>query len=255
METNSYNSGSPRSCQDRFINTWTKDESCRGTGKRESKNASAANGNCLTATVKNKGAGHEISGQPWPKVWHPHPWAVAEETILEKYTCTPNLWQHCLQETKYGSNQQGNQHRHGQQGVVHTHKGKAQAIRGGGKSATGSDTEGPREEPRKPSQSDRGRPIAQASLPGGSSKCAHINSLRKETPTHTLKTHLVFRLGKPQTGIHPELGSSQTYSHTDMKTGLHKDLQERTGNPTHRPVQPRQTGKVPEKTTHTSLWT
>ena len=145
METNSYNSGSPRSCQDRFINTWTKDESCRGTGKRESKNASAANGNCLTATVKNKGAGHEISGQPWPKVWHPHPWAVAEETILEKYTCTPNLWQHCLQETKYGSNQQGNQHRHGQ-GVVHTHKGKAQAIRGGGKSATGSDTEGPRGE-------------------------------------------------------------------------------------------------------------
>ena len=93
------------------------------------------------------------------------------------------------------------------------------------------------------------------SLPGGSSKFNHIDSLRKETPTHTLKTPLVFRLGKPQTGIHPELGSSQTYSHTDMKTGLHEDLQERTGNPTHRPVQPRQTGKVPEKTTHTSLWT
>ena len=164
MVKNSYNSAAPRSCQDRFINIWTKDESCRGTGKRESKNASAANGNWLTATVKNNGAGHEISGQPWPKVWHPQPWAVAEETILEKYTCTPNLWQHCLQETKYGSNQQGNQHRHGQQGVVHTHKGKAQAIRGGGKSATGSDTEGPREEPRKPSQSDRGRPIAQASV-------------------------------------------------------------------------------------------
>ena len=56
----------------------------RGTGKREPKNASAANGNWLTATVKNKGAGHEVPGQPRPKIWHPHPWAVAEETILEK---------------------------------------------------------------------------------------------------------------------------------------------------------------------------
>ena len=38
------------------------------------------------------------------------------------------------------------------------------------------------------------------SLPGGSSKFNHIDSLRKETVTHTLKTHLV-RLEKPQRGI------------------------------------------------------
>ena len=79
------------------------------------------------------------------------------------------------------------------------------------------------------------------SLPGGSSKFNHIDSLRKETPTHTLKTHLV-RLEKPQRGI---IRSLHHHRHTDIKTGLHKDLQIRTGNPTHPPVQPRQTGKMP----------
>ena len=50
------------------------------------------------------------------------------EIIIQKYTCTPNLWQHCFQKTKYGSNQQGNWHRPGQHDVVHTYKGKAQAC-------------------------------------------------------------------------------------------------------------------------------
>ena len=51
------------------------------------------------------------------------------------------------------------------------------------------------------------------SLPGGSSKFNHIDSLRKETPTHTLKTHLVFQLEKPQRGIRQGFGSSQTYGY------------------------------------------
>ena len=42
------------------------------------------------------------------------------------------------------------------------------------------------------------------SLPGGSSKLNHIDSLRKETPTHTLKTHWEFQLQKPQRGIRQE---------------------------------------------------
>ena len=77
---------------------------------------------------------------------------------------------------------------------LHT-RGRHKAIQRGGKNAIGGNTEGPREEPGKPSQSDRGRPILYASLLGGSSKFIHSNSLRKETPTekrHTLKTHLVF---------------------------------------------------------------
>lgn len=83
---------------------------------------------------------------------------------------------------------------------LHT-RGRHKAIQRGGKNAIGGNTEGPREEPGKPSQSDRGRPILYASLLGGSSKFIHSNSLRKETPTekrHTLKTHLVFRPEKPQ---------------------------------------------------------
>ena len=93
------------------------------------------------------------------------------------------------------------------------------------------------------------------SLPGGSSKFSHINSLRKETPTHT-ENPVGFLTDKPQRGFHQESGSSQAHSHTDTyKTNLHENLQERTRNPTHTSGQPRQTGKVPKKTTRTALRT
>ena len=44
---------------------------------------------------------------------------------------------------------------------------------------------------RTPSQSEEDQ-YHMVSLPGGSSKFIHIDSLRKETWTHTLKTYLVF---------------------------------------------------------------
>ena len=68
--------------------------------------------------------------------------------------------------------------------MVHTYKGKAQAIQTKGKNATGSNKGGPREEARKPSQSEEDQEHT-ASLLGGSSKFIQIDSLRKETPTHT----------------------------------------------------------------------
>ena len=71
------------------------------------------------------------------------------------------------------------------------------------------------------------------SLPGGSSKFSHINSLRKETPTHT-ENPVGFLTDKPQRALHQESGSSQAHSHTDTyKTNLHEDLQERTRHPAH----------------------
>ena len=90
------------------------------------------------------------------------------------------------------------------------------------------------------------------SLPGGSSKFSHINSLRKETPTHT-ENPVGFLTDKPQRALHQESGSSQAHSHTDTyKTNLHEDLQERTRHPAHTSGQPRQTGKVPKRL-HTQL--
>ena len=85
---------------------------------------------------------------------------LPEETTLEKTRALQPSWQHCFQEPNHGSNQQGNRHRPGQHDVVQTYKGKAQAIQTKGKNATGSDKEGPSEDPKKQSQSDRERPIS-----------------------------------------------------------------------------------------------
>ena len=162
--------------------------------------------------------------------------------------------QHCFQEPDHRSNQEGKRRRPGQHDAVQTHEGKAQPSE--------------KEESMPPAATKKGlarTPGSQAgqpeedqyhmvSLPGGSSKFSHIDSLRKETPTHT-ENPVGFLTDKPQRGFHQESGSSQTHRHTDIKTGLHKDLQIRTGNPTHPPVQPRQTGKMPQKTTYTSLCT
>lgn len=182
----------------------------RGTGKREPKNASAANGNWLTATVKNKGAGMRYRDSHDLRSGTPTRGLLPRKLYLKKHM-HPNLMAALIPRDRIWSNQQGNRHRPGQQGVAHT---------------PGKGTSHPRRRKECPqqrhgrtqggaqeaSQSDRGRPIAHVPLPGGSSKRTHISSLRKETPTHTLKTHLVFRLEKPQTGIHQELGSSQTHS-------------------------------------------
>lgn len=138
--------------------------------------------------------------------------------------------------------------------MVQTHKGKAQAIRKGGKNATGSDKEGPSEDPRKPSQSARGRPGSH----GITSRkklniLSHQLTEKRDTDSHT-ENPMGFLTDKPQRGFHQEFGSSQAHSHTDVyKTSLHEDLQERTRNPTHTSGQPRQMGKEPKDYTCLSV--
>ena len=140
--------------------------------------------------------------------------------------------------------------------MVQTHKGKAQAIRKGGKNATSNDKEGPTEDPGNPSQSARGRPISYSITSRKKLKIlSHQLTEKRDTESHT-ENPMGFLTDKPQRGFHQEFGSSQAHSHTDIyKTNLHEDLQERTRNPTHTSGQLRQMGKVPKKTTYTSLWT
>ena len=131
--------------------------------------------------------------------------------------------------------------------MVQTHKGKAQAIRKGGKNATSNDKEGPTEDPGNPSQSARGRPISYGITSRKKLKIlSHQLTEKRDTESHT-ENPMGFLTDKPQRGFHQEFGSSQAHSHTDIyKTNLHEDLQERTRNPTHTSGQPRQMGKVPK---------
>ena len=131
--------------------------------------------------------------------------------------------------------------------MVQTAKGKAQAIRKGGKNATSSDKEGPTEDPGNPSQSARGRPISYSITSRKKLKIlSHQLTEKRDTESHT-ENPMGFLTDKPQRGFHQEFGSSQAHSHTDIyKTNLHEDLQERTRNPTHTSGQPRQMGKVPK---------
>lgn len=54
------------------------------------------------------------------------------------------------------------------------------------------------------------------SFPGGSSKFNHIDSLRKDTNSHT-ENPLGPTREKPRQSNHQEFGSSQTHRHTDIK--------------------------------------
>ena len=138
--------------------------------------------------------------------------------------------------------------------MVQTHKGKAQAIRKGGKNATSSDKEGPTKDPGNPSQSARGRPISYGITSRKKLKIlSHQLTEKRDTESHT-ENPMGFLTDKPQRGFHQEFGSSQAHSHTDIyKTNLHEDLQERTRNPTHTSGQPRQMGKVPKDYTYISV--
>ena len=90
------------------------------------------------------------------------------------------------------------------------------AVRKQEKNATGSDKEGPRKDPRKPSQSDSEDQYSTASLPGRRSKSIHINSLRKGTLSHTLKTHVSIRLMKLQE--RESIKSSDHHRHNHTRT-------------------------------------
>ena len=138
--------------------------------------------------------------------------------------------------------------------MVQTHKGKAQAIRKGGKNATSSDKEGPTKDPGNPSQSARGRPMSYGITSRKKLKIlSHQLTEKRDTESHT-ENPMGFLTDKPQRGFHQEFGSSQAHSHTDIyKTNLHEDLQERTRNPTHTSGQPRQMGKVPKDYTYISV--
>lgn len=118
-----------------------------------------------------------------------------------------------LPRAKTRNNQQGNQHRPGQHDGYKKHTRERHKPSEGGKNATNSDKEGASEDPRKPSRQPEEDQYHTVSFPGGSSKFNHIDSLRKDTPIHTLKTHLV-RLEKPQRGI---IRSLDHHRHTDIQ--------------------------------------
>lgn len=101
--------------------------------------------------------------------------------------------------------------------MVQTYTGKAQVIQKGGKNATGSDKEGPREDPK----SVRGRPISYGVTSRRKLKIhSHRLTKKRDMDSHP-KNLLGVLKGKPQRGIHHEFGSSQTHSHKGIKTGLH----------------------------------
>ena len=138
---------------------------------------------------------------------------LPEETMLEKTRAPQPSWQHCFQEPDHGSKQQGNRHRPGQHEVIQTYEGKVQAIQKEERmppTATKKDlARTPGSQARQPEEDQ----YHTVSLPGGSSTFNHIDSLRKDTPIHTLKTHLV-RLEKPQRGI---IRSLDHHRHTDIQ--------------------------------------
>ena len=97
--------------------------------------------------------------------------------------------------------------------MVQTDKGKAQAIRKGGKNATSNDKEGPTEDPGNPSQSARGRPISYGITPRRKLKIqSHRLTEKRDTDSHAENP-----LGVP-TGETSDRNPSRAWFITDILT-------------------------------------
>lgn len=123
-------------------------------GKREE--CQLVNDHCK----EQQSGAQETSRQRWPKLWHPHLWACHQRKLyLEKTRAPqPSCSTASKSQTTEATNRKPTQAWTTRCGT--NTRGKGTAVRKGGKNATGSDQEGPSEDPRKPSRSARGRPVS-----------------------------------------------------------------------------------------------
>ena len=126
-----------------------------------------------------------------PRSLSPHPQACCHRKLHLKRQVHPNLHAALLPRARPQKQPGGKATQAWTTRCGTNTRGKGTAIRKGGKHATGSDQEGPSEDPRKPSRSARGRPVSHH-VPSRRKLKIQSHRLTEKTPTHTLETQWDF---------------------------------------------------------------